>query len=247
MSNLVIDFGNSRIKLAVFTNHKLIHSQIYDLLEEICIVELIAKYSIQNSIISSVRADLSIFEEILKSQTNYVRFSAERQKSVTLTYKTPQTLGLDRLAAVIAASSIYPNQNCLVIDAGTCITYDMVNSENIYSGGSISPGLNMRFQAMHSLTGRLPLLVADESFTEYKGNDTETSMRSGVQYGMYCEIIGFIESYYSRFPGLKILLSGGDAKFFDTRLKSSIFAHTLKNEPHLVLIGLNEVIYQQND
>ena len=248
MANLVIDIGNTRTKIAVFNNREMSHCQVFDNgMDEESVVNLIKRFNINNSIISSVRTGLFGLEEVLKNRTNYIRFSALRQRSVKLTYKTPQTLGLDRLAAVIAAGSIYPNQNCLVIDAGTCITYDAVDSEKTFSGGSISPGLNMRFEAMHRLTGRLPLINADEDFSAWQGDDTISAMRSGVQNGIFSEVVGFIESYSSRYSDLKILLCGGDAKFFDTRLKNSIFAHTFKTEPHLVLIGLNEVIYQHND
>ncbi|MBC7744414.1 MAG: type III pantothenate kinase [Flavobacterium sp.] len=247
MANLVIDVGNSRTKIAVFIDHELIYSQTLNILKIEDIEEVFTKFKIKNSIVSSVSSEASMLEEVLINRSNYIRFSASHQNLVNLTYTTPQTLGLDRLAAIIAASKIYPNQNCLVIDAGTCITYDVVSSSKVFSGGSISPGLNMRFHAMHTLTGRLPLVNTDNDFSLWQGTDTISSILSGVQNGACFEVDGFIKTYQSRYNDLKILLCGGDAKFFDTRLKSSIFAHTFKMEPNLVLIGLNEVIYQYND
>lgn len=247
MANLVIDIGNSRTKLAVFNNRELCHVETVDLPDKALIDRLVTQYQVSNSIISSVNSEADELEKILSEKTNYIRFSAQEQRSVNLTYRTPNTLGLDRLAGIIGAQCLYPKQNCLVIDAGTCITYDAVDSEGIFSGGSISPGLSMRFKAMHTLTGRLPLVSPDENFTGWQGLDTVSAMISGVQNGIFSEVIGFIESYNSHYPELRILLCGGDANFFDTRLKSSIFAHAFKTEPHLVLIGLNEVIYQHND
>src|SRR5690606_709080 len=160
-------------------------------------------------------------------------------------YKTPQTLGLDRFAGVIGAAALYPEQNSLVIDAGTCITYDRIDKNRNYDGGGISPGLSMRFQAMHELTEKLPLIAPDLHFMEKIGTDTRSSLLAGAQQGLINEALGFINDYELRFEALQIILCGGDFKFFDTRLKNSIFAHSVKVEPHLVLIGLNEVIHQQ--
>jgi len=242
MANLVVDIGNSRTKLAVFNNRELCHFETQNFVDEALISRLITQYKISNSIISSVNSEVEELEAELKKKTSCTRFSVQTQTSVNITYRSPQTLGLDRLAGVIGASSIFPNQNCLVIDAGTCITYDAIDAEGTYSGGSISPGLNIRFKAMHTLTGRLPLVSADESFTGWQGDDTVSAMISGVQNGLFSEVLGFIESYNLHYAALQIILCGGDANFFDTRLKSSIFAHAFKTEPHLVLIGLNEVI-----
>jgi type III pantothenate kinase len=247
MANLVIDIGNSRTKLAVFNNRQISHLETFDLPDLTAIDRLIRDFQISNSILSSVAGSGDELEELMRQKTNYIRFSAREQRSVTLTYQTPQTLGLDRLAGIIAAHALYPKQNCMVIDAGTCITYDSINAEGIYSGGSISPGLSMRFKAMHTFTGRLPVVSPELEFTDWQGNDTVSAMVSGVQNGVFYEVRGFIENYTLHYPELRILLCGGDANFFDTRLKSSIFAHSCKTEPQLVLIGLNEVIYQQND
>jgi len=244
MSHLVIDIGNSRTKAAIFDDHKLVKTDILKSPDTDHVLGYFNDYNIQHSIISSVNDDIHLLEDALAQRTNYIRFSAQLNNSIDNRYKTPGTLGLDRLAGVIGAKTLYPGIGCLVIDAGTCITYDAIDKNGVYKGGSISPGLKMRFKAMHTFTGRLPLVeLAD--FDEIEGYDTVTSMLSGVVKGTLSEIKGFIETYKSEYSDLQIILCGGDANFFDTRLKSSIFAHTLKTEPNLVLIGLNEVIHQQ--
>ena len=245
MANLVIDIGNSRTKFAVFNNRRL-----EEIFTDLTIEEaetLISTHQISNSILSSVKKDTAGWEEFLKENTDFLRFSAQLKTSVHIKYLTPDTLGLDRLAAVIGAQALYPNRNCLVIDAGTCITYDAVDTEGNYYGGSISPGLKMRLQAMHTFTGGLPAVELNENFADWQGNDTVSAMLSGVVNGTRSEVLGFIDDYSSRYSNLQVVLCGGDMNFFDTRLKSSIFAQTFKTEPHLVLIGLNEVIHQHND
>ncbi len=244
MSHLVIDIGNSRTKLAIFDNRKLVKSEILQHLADGQLKSYIKEYAIQQSIISSVKDEVRVLEDTLAESTDYIRFSAELHSGIKLQYKTPETLGLDRLAGLIGARALYPERNCLVIDSGTCITYDAVDREGVYKGGSISPGLNMRLRAMHEFTGRLPLVKLSE-FDSPEGNDTATSMLSGVVNGTLAEVTGFIEKYRIQYSDLQVILCGGDSNFFDSRLKSSIFAHTLKTEPDLVLIGLNEVIHQQ--
>jgi type III pantothenate kinase len=244
MSHLVIDIGNSRTKVAIFDDHKLIKNDVLEHLDDDQLREYFKKDTIQQSIISSVKDEIEGLEKVLIDRSDYIRFSADLNIGINNRYKTPGTLGLDRLAGVIGAKALYPGKNCLVIDLGTCITYDAIDKDGIYRGGSISPGLNMRLRAMHELTGRLPLIQLAE-FDGLEGNDTRTSMLSGVVNGAFLEIAGFIERYKAQYSELQVILCGGDANFFDTRFKNSIFAHTLKTEPDLVLIGLNEVINQQ--
>ncbi|MEJ7692824.1 type III pantothenate kinase [Daejeonella sp.] len=244
MSHLVIDIGNSRTKIAIFDDHKLVKNDVLEDLTEEKLRDYLKENSIQQSIISSVRDGIERLENVLIEQTVYIRFSAALNTNINNQYKSPETLGLDRLAGVIGAKALYPGENCLVIDLGTCITYDAIDNDNVYKGGSISPGLNMRLRAMHELTGRLPLIPLDD-FDGSEGNNTGTSMLSGVVNGTFLEMAGFIEQYRAQYSELRVILCGGDANFFDTRLKNSIFAHTLKTEPDLVLIGLNEVINQQ--
>lgn len=247
MINLVIDIGNTFSKLALFNNRALISVKQISDISATDITQLLSDSKIDNAIISSVRADIDELEDILKSNTNYTHFTASTPSAVFNQYKTPHTLGLDRYAAVIGAQAIHSNKNCLVIDAGTCITYDLVTSEKNYVGGSISPGINMRFKAMHSFTDKLPLVEPAWLLEDDYGTDTLNSMRTGVQKGVIFETLGFINNYYAKWPELTVILCGGDVNFFDTQLKNSIFAHALKTEPNLVLIGLNEVIHFNND
>jgi type III pantothenate kinase len=244
MSQLVIDIGNSRTKVAIFDDQKLTQSDVVEYLSADDLKDYLKTGTIQQSIISSVKDEIGLLEDVLLRETYYVRFSEKLNNGVRNKYQTPETLGLDRLAGIIGAKALYPGINCLVIDLGTCITYDAIDSKSVYIGGSISPGLNMRLRAMHQLTGRLPLVQLTD-YTDLEGTDTETSMLSGVVNGTFSEIVGFIGNYKAHYPELQVVLCGGDANFFDTRLKNSIFAHTLKTEPDLVLIGLNEVINQQ--
>ena len=244
MVHLVIDIGNSRTKFAIFHKRKLAESGQIEKLDTLQLNRLLDDHNITHSIISSVNEEINKLEELLKARTKYIRFSASVKAGIINKYKSPETLGLDRLAGVIGAKSLFPDTNCLVIDAGTCITYDAVDLAGVYEGGSISPGLKMRLKAMHKFTGRLPE-VELSNYADWRGYDTSSAMLSGVLNGCTEELRGMIEIYRSRYPGLQVILCGGDAIFFDTRLKNSIFAHTLKTEPNLVLIGLNEVIEQQ--
>lgn len=247
MINLVIDIGNSVSKLAVFDNREIKQIEYLDNLTESFLETVLANYPIENSILSSVSSTSTTFDNFLQASTNFSHFTSSSKSPISNHYKTPTTLGADRYAAVIGASTLFPSQNCLVIDAGTCVTYDFIDAEKNYNGGSISPGINMRFKAMNTFTGRLPLIEADARQVPEYGNDTSSSMQSGVQKGIIYEALGFINAYNSKWPDLKVVLCGGDVKFFESELKNSIFAHALQTEPHLVLIGLNEVIFTNND
>ena len=247
MANLVIDVGNTFTKVAIFNNRNLSDLQVFEKFDATVLQQYLKGKQIDHAIISSVEKDITALESAIKSTCNYLRFSTGLQSRIKNNYKTPKTLGSDRYAAMIAAEALFPSVDCLVIDAGSCITYDFIDSEKKYYGGSISPGIAMRFKAMHAFTERLPLIEADNEFDAVYGTDTRTAMLSGVQNGVWNEAVGFIQAYIFKYPGLQIVLCGGDVNFFDSRLKNSIFAHAVKTEPNLVLIGLNEVIYQQND
>ncbi len=241
MAQLVVDIGNSRTKLAVFDDQRIVKSEIItaDIADQL--KRYLDEPGITHSIISSVKEEITDLENILKEKTRYIRFSTRLKTRIDNQYKSPDTLGLDRFAGIIGAHALFPGVNCLVIDAGTCITYDAVDKNGVYEGGSISPGLYMRLKAMHAFTGRLPKVELTD-YRDWQGYTTVSAMLSGVLNGCMYEVNGFIETYNSKYPGLQVILCGGDANFFDTRLKNSIFAHTLKTESDLVLIGLNEVI-----
>ena len=250
MANLIIDIGNTRTKVAVFENGMLLKVDSYESITGEQLDSYLKKELITHSILASVRSDAAVvgqLENTLRKHTSYIRFSLESATTIKNFYKTPQTLGLDRLAGLLGAQALYPQTNCLVIDAGTCIKYDLINHTGSYFGGSISPGISMRFKALHEFTGKLPLVNFDAKFATKEGTDTISSILSGVIQGALFEMKGFIESYYNRYDQLHVILCGGDALFFDTQLKNGIFAHLLYVEPHLVLFGLNETIQQQND
>ncbi|MGZ3822659.1 MAG: type III pantothenate kinase, partial [Mucilaginibacter sp.] len=194
-----------------------------------------------------VRNEKEAWRDAIGKKIEIKNFSSEMAVGIINHYKTPETLGPDRLAAVIGAHKLYPAENNLVIGAGTAITYDYVDAEGNYFGGSISPGLNMRYKALNYYTGALPLLKADAGFDKYYGSDTTGAIRSGVQNGIKYELNGFVESYHKDTKRMNIILTGGDSIFFDTLLKNSIFATCIKNEPYLVLKGLNAVIRLNND
>ncbi len=246
MTNLVIDIGNTQTKLAVFSQNEMIDTRRYQFINSDIISAVLQKYQIDKAIISSVKGGPQDWENDLKTQVKACNFNSGIVKNIHNQYRTPQTLGADRLAAVVGAHSLYPEVNNLIIDGGTCITYDWVDSKGNYFGGSISPGLNMRYKALNHYTGALPLLGEDKEFNSSYGDDTATAIKSGVQNGIKYELVGFIESYNKPGQQMNIILTGGDNVFFDTLLKNSIFAPYIKKEPHLVLKGLNASI-EHND
>jgi type III pantothenate kinase len=247
MANLVIDIGNTLTKIAVFRQDELVQAEQYQSADAETLLGLVDKYNIGEGIISSVKKEAEDWREAIGERINLKYFSTGMATGINILYKTPETLGVDRLAAVIGAHQLYPGKGNLVIGGGTAITYDWVDATGNYFGGSISPGLNMRYKALNYYTGALPLITADDKFDESYGNDTATAIQSGVQNGIKYELTGFIQSYITNSPELNIILSGGDSIFFDTLLKNSIFAPYIKIEPYLVLKGLNAAIQKHND
>jgi type III pantothenate kinase len=235
--NLVVDIGNTRVKFAVFENQKLVIdekaesgiflSKVKELFE--------AFPKINNAIISSVRK-LDKEADVLSLFCKVHVLSHKSKTPFKNSYATPQTLGVDRIALASAGFYTNPRKNTLIIDAGTCITYDIINDYGEYLGGAISPGIAMRYKAMHNQTDGLPLLKPDEVL-DYIGNTTESSMHSGVINGTMQEVDGVITQYKQRFKDLTVILTGGDAHFFGKRLKNSIFANS-----KFLLEGLNYLL-----
>ena len=247
MTNLVIDIGNTYTKIAVFKLDELLAVVQYDTVNTETLDSFLSNYKVNRAIVSSVKKHVEPWQTDLSAKIPLTRFNALIKSSIQNHYLTPETLGTDRLASVIGANHVYPGLNSLVITGGTAITYDYVDASGNYFGGSISPGLNMRYKALNYYTAGLPLINADAEFNAEYGNNTETAIRSGVQNGIKYELTGFIESYRNSNPQLNIVLSGGDSIFFDTLLKNSIFAPYIKIEPYLVLKGLNAAIQKHND
>ena len=225
--NLVIDIGNSLTKYAVFENRRLLHletsesnlflSKIKDVFENYPKIEY-ALISSVGKLENKEKEVLALFCKVhVLSHTSKVPFKNS--------YATPNTLGMDRIALATAAFYQYQRKNVLVIDMGTCITYDLMNDAGEYIGGAISPGFHMRYKAMHAQTEKLPLLTP-EDLLDFVGNSTETCMHSGVINGLINELDGTIDQYRARFQDLTVILTGGDSQFFVKRLKNSIFANS---------------------
>lgn len=234
--NLIIDIGNTRTKLAVFDDSKIIKKWIwYDWgVKELKLI--LKKWGIKTVSLSTVRDINEKVEHFLKNNYFYIRLSEKTPLPITNQYKTPKTLGRDRVAAIVGAYQLYPNKNCLVIDAGTCIKMDVLSSEGAFLGGNISPGINMRLQAMHHFTAKLPL-VKRRKQNEILGYTTQTAIRNGGQLGALLEVEGFIKRCKESFGKINVILTGGDADFFANNLKTKIFVNH-----NLVLIGLNKIL-----
>lgn len=239
MMNVVVDYGNTSAKVGIFRDHELVEKKVFDTEEKIR--SFLENFSGDHIIVSSVSVDAA----------RVIAWAVHFKKKFILTqalplpvinrYSTPATLGVDRIAAACGARHMFPGENCLAIDAGTCITYEFLNAEGQYLGGGISPGLRMRFEAMHTFTARLPLVQPVEQ-PVLVGTSTEQCMQSGAIYGLCDEIDGVISRYQEKFKDLKVILCGGDARFFENKLKAAIFA-----VPELVLSGLNSIlIYNVN-
>jgi type III pantothenate kinase len=240
--NLVVDIGNTRVKFAVFQDYNLLIDEKAEsgiFLSKV--KELFEAYpKIKRAIISSVKK-IDKEADILSLFCKVHVLSHKTRTPFKNSYATPQTLGVDRIALACAGFYTNPRNNTLIIDAGTCITYDMINDYGEYLGGAISPGIAMRYKAMHNQTDGLPLLVPDE-LMDFIGNTTETSMHSGVINGTVQEVDGVITQYKQRFKDLTVILTGGDAHFFGKRLKNSIFANS-----KFLLEGLNYLLeYNKN-
>lgn len=236
--NLVIDIGNTLVKMAVFQQSKFIHKKIclkQDFLKSF--EELAQKYpEISKCLVSSVAKTSPKWIYKMEETLDLSVLNLDLPKVFTNLYATPATLGNDRVALVSAASFHYPDKNVLVIDAGTCITFDFKNDKNEYLGGAISPGLQMRYNALNTFTQNLPLLEPEEEVVLI-GNSTKNSIHSGVIRGITAEIDGVINAYSAQYKDLTIILTGGDAQFLCKRLKNSIFANS-----NFLLEGLNYIL-----
>ena len=235
--NLIIDVGNTKAKLAVFEENKIVFKKTCatdEILEEVN--ELIDNYCLDKGILSSVGQLNEITINSISNSINLLVLDSSTKIPFNNKYKTPETLGVDRIALVSACVKNYPNKNCLVMDAGTCITYDFINIDNNYLGGAISPGINMRYKSLHTFTANLPLLKKKE-VKKVTGNTSKRSIHSGVIKGTLFEIEGVINQYQEKYEDLTVILTGGDAKFLSKQLKNSIFANS-----NFLLEGLNFIL-----
>jgi type III pantothenate kinase len=239
--NLVIDIGNTKVKVAVFELDTIITAVVC---EEINLVKELKRisnqYTFKRSIVSSVKDINEEYLEELQKLPFLITLNTDTPLPFKNLYATPSTLGNDRIALAAASVCIHPFKNTLVIDAGTCITYDFINAKNEYLGGAISPGIAMRYKSLHQYTGNLPLLSKNEEFNII-GTSTKSSIHSGIINGISCEIKGVIAQYKQDFGDLTIVLTGGDTKFLSKQLKNSIFAHQ-----NFLLRGLNKILTFNN-
>ncbi len=235
--NLAIDIGNTRTKLALFDGDILVQKTVC---EKLTVAELEAvayNQKVERIILSSVSKQPEEVMAFLRSKYALLELSTDTPLPIRIRYKTPETLGKDRLAAAVGAFHLFAKANCLVIDAGTCITMDVLSAEGEFLGGNISPGITMRLMAMHHFTARLPLVAPTADLPDELGDSTENAIRNGGELGALLEVEGFIGRCRKKYRPLHIVLTGGDTDFFVKNTKTKIFAHQ-----NLVLIGLNQIL-----
>ena len=235
--DIVIDVGNSGAKAALFEGGQLREHLRFEALQPEVLKPLFERYAVERGLLSTVVAlpdkTLSFLNDSLNG---FHLFDDVAHTPLTIDYRTPDTLGKDRIAAAVGAEYLRPDEELLVIDAGTAITFDRVTASGCYKGGNISPGMKMRFDALHTLTDKLPL-IDENGELPLLGSSTETAIRSGVVQGICYEMDGYIDALRGEIGSLSVFLTGGNAFYFEAKLKNRIFA-----EPNLVLIGLYRIL-----
>ncbi|MFN3917322.1 MAG: type III pantothenate kinase [Flavobacteriales bacterium] len=232
--NLIIDIGNTHYKAAFFESKDLTSVKSFSKNQKQQLIDFTQENEIHHFIISSVGENASEITRLI--QADAMELTHNTPIPIRNNYQTPETLGKDRLANAVGAHLLYPKSNSLIIDMGTCVKYDFINSDGEYKGGAISPGFKMRYKALNHFTERLPLLK-DTTTNNFLGNNTYDSISSGVYMGLLNEILGYINLFKQDYPAVNVILTGGEAVFFEKALKNSIFAH-----PFLTLIGLNAIL-----
>ena len=231
-STLCLDLGNTRLKWAVFSHGEIVHTGV---LQDDGVKDLrkcLDDYTPDKSILSSVVDHSLVLEELLKDRTRFHKLDHRSRVPITTPVGKPETIGADRLALVVAAAHYFPDKNNLVIGLGSAITYNYINRFHQFIGGSISPGMEMRFKSLQLFTAKLPLVKPHWNFP-LAGYDTKTNIQSGVIFGMDKEIDGVIEAYEERYENMHILMTGGDAHYFMPFLKKAITV-----DPDLIFKGL---------
>ncbi|MCB0457134.1 MAG: type III pantothenate kinase [Flavobacteriaceae bacterium] len=241
--NLIVDVGNSFIKLAVFDKDSLLERKVASPEDfKMLVTELTQIFSkLDRAIVSAVGSFSESNLSFLKKQMNVHILTSNSKLPFINNYATPHTLGVDRMALVSAATKQFSNKNVLIIDAGSCITYDVLNCNNEYLGGAISPGISMRYKAMHTFTAKLPLLETTIP-KNIIGTTTQSSMDVGVMQGILNEMEGFVSLYKTHFSDLTTILTGGDLHFLRDSIKNDIFAL-----PNFLLEGLNHILEINKD
>ncbi|NLE63468.1 MAG: type III pantothenate kinase [Bacteroidales bacterium] len=236
LNKLILDFGNSLHKAAVVDNGNMVFFSNYPSFNLNALKQLEKEFQFKNVLLSSVIQADNILEEYLHKHYSFLKLSEKTPLPIINQYQSPETLGYDRIACAVAANHLFPQHSVLTVQFGSCITFDLVNAQKAYKGGSIAPGLKMRFNALHQFTQKLPLL-------DYKpidflvGTNTEESILSGVINGIVNECNGIINAYHERYPNLKVIVSGGDSSYFDKLLNDEIITY-----PNLVMLGLSLIL-----
>lgn len=236
--NLVIDIGNTRTKFSVFNRGEVLFTVPVKTLTPNDIEILKNEHPELNRVIVSSVKDYSagLKNYLISEFKQFIELGPETPLPIENLYQTKNTLGNDRIAAAVGAADLYPNTNLLVIDAGTAITYDIVNDKNQFLGGNITPGIDMRFKALFQFTVKLPL-VKKQNLNQLFGTTTEEAVRAGVQNGVAFEIDQAISTFKEFYKNLKVIITGGNADFFDKKLKNSFFVHF-----NLTALGLNRIL-----
>jgi type III pantothenate kinase len=237
--DLVLDVGNTRTKAALFRGQRLVRAGVMRSGDGGALKEFLGGDHPGRIAFGSVATPDPKWEAHLRTIAPTFLLTGGSSAPVRSAYATPLTLGVDRLANAVGAKGMFPGRPVLAIDLGTCITYDVVSAEGVYQGGAISPGMTMRSRAMNAYSARLPL-VAALADTALIGVDTETSLASGVHFGIVHELQGYIHHLAHQYPGMAVVLTGGDGLRFARALKSGIFAH-----PFLTLEGLHAILLHQ--
>jgi type III pantothenate kinase len=236
MTNLVIDRGNTTTKVYIFSEGKIVSNTAFSAEQEQQLVEYVQSKECDAAILCSVQSNDAALTSVMKEKKIFIPFTYNTPTPLKLSYATPESLGPDRIAAALAGWQLSGGGNVLVVVAGTCITYNVVEANGTFVGGAISPGLKMRLQAMHHFTGKLPMVSMKGDFP-LTANTTESSLRSGALNGAVRELSGMIASYGAFYSQLKTVISGGDGGFLAEALKNGIFAR-----PELVAEGLNTIL-----
>ncbi|MBK9961135.1 MAG: type III pantothenate kinase [Saprospiraceae bacterium] len=235
--NLAIDIGNTRVKCGIFQGKNLEEFRVFEIGEEVLFFDWITEIKYDKSILASVRKNTDPFLLKIQSVIQPVRFDGLSKLPINISYLSPETLGQDRIAALCGAYFLHPENNILVVNAGSCITIDLLEANGTFLGGNIAPGMKMRWKAMHEFTGRLPLVEFAEVGDQILGNDTTSALRLGVIKGILHEIRGYFTELHSKYSFLKCVMTGGDAPQLIRHSKMEII-----EEPYLVLHGLNQIL-----
>lgn len=235
--NIIVEQGNTSSKVAVYKDSHFEASFVYKRLGVAEVAALFERYPFTQGILSSViHTDEALISFLRDRLRRFIQMDESVALPVRINYEAPRTLGQDRLAAVVGAQCLCPGKDLLVIDAGTAITYELLDASGTYVGGNISPGMTTRFRALNQFTERLPL-VSEEEVVPFIGTSTETAIQAGVVNGMVYEMDGYIDDLKVKYPDLLVFLTGGHSFYFERRLKNSIFA-----DINLVFTGLNRIL-----